>query len=274
MNVHAYAIMTNHYHLVVAIDCGRALKWSDNEVFDRWGQVFPRSAERARQMPPEVQRDLAAKWRHRLCSLSWFMRCLNEAIARRANREDGCTGRFWEGRYHSQALLDDAALVTCMCYVDLNEVKAGLSRSLSSSSFSSIGERLKQKRRSSTSVEQWLVGFGDSASAHQPPMVSEHDGESARPIPIDFQSYVELLETCAEALQGRSEEQGTRWAAVAALERLGLHPERFADAVQNFGRTFPTWAGHVDRLLANCQRLGQRRCHGSRAAQALYRKAA
>jgi hypothetical protein len=73
---------------------------------------------------------LAETYRARLHDLSWFMRTLNEHIAWQANAEDGVKGRFWEGRFKSQALLDEQALLAAMAYVDLNPVRAGIAEML------------------------------------------------------------------------------------------------------------------------------------------------
>ena len=69
---------------------------------------------------------------------------LNEHIAREANKEDNVTGRFWEGRFKSQALLDEQALITCMAYVDLNPVRAGIVDTPEASDYTSIQERIQK----------------------------------------------------------------------------------------------------------------------------------
>jgi hypothetical protein len=68
----------------------------------------------------KIVTEMAEIYRKRLSSLSWFMKCLNEPIARAANKEDKCTGHFWESRFKSQALLSEEALLSCMAYVDFN----------------------------------------------------------------------------------------------------------------------------------------------------------
>ena len=143
----AYAVLSNHFHLVLRIDAERARAWSDGEIVERYGRLFRHTAEHWQQLPPSRAADRVACWRARLSDPSWFMRCLNESIARRANREDGCTGRFWEGRFRSQALLDEAGLLTCMSYVDLNPIRAGMAGSLEESDFTSIQQRLEEQAR-------------------------------------------------------------------------------------------------------------------------------
>ncbi|MFW5882367.1 MAG: TetR family transcriptional regulator [Planctomycetota bacterium] len=114
--------------MVVRTDPARVCDWSAREVAERWGIVFPKVDPETGETGPwdETEVDRRASdpvWvetrRERLASVSWFMRIFKQRIARRANREDGVTGHFWEGRFQSAPLLDDAAVVSCMAYVDL-----------------------------------------------------------------------------------------------------------------------------------------------------------
>ena len=130
-------VMSNHLHLVLRTRPDWVESWSDGEVAVRWLRLFSKSRaaddKKTRPSDSEIKAltgndQRMAELRLRLSSVSWFMRSLNEHVARLANREDGCKGRFWEGRFKCQALLDEAAVLACMAYVDLNPIRAGLAR--------------------------------------------------------------------------------------------------------------------------------------------------
>ncbi|MCS5709059.1 hypothetical protein CC99x_009100 [Candidatus Berkiella cookevillensis] len=134
----AYAIMSNHYHVVLYVEDKVAENWSEAEIIRRWASIFPKDAEENKHLKQKIQ-----LWKERLTSISWFMRCLNEKIARDVNEEDDTAGRFWEGRFKSQALLDEGALLSAMVYVDLNPVRAGITETPEESEFTSIYERIQ-----------------------------------------------------------------------------------------------------------------------------------
>ena len=70
------------------------------------------------------------------------MRALAEPIAWRSNAEDKVTERFWEGRFKSQKLADETAVLACSAYVDLNLVRAGVAATPEVSQYTSAYERI------------------------------------------------------------------------------------------------------------------------------------
>ncbi|MEM9069034.1 MAG: hypothetical protein AAGE52_11040, partial [Myxococcota bacterium] len=92
VDLHAYAVMSNHLHVVVRVDKERAEGWSDQEVIRRYGKLFRFKTRELAALSARERKVRIASWRERLWSLSWMMRCLNESIARRANAEDECSG--------------------------------------------------------------------------------------------------------------------------------------------------------------------------------------
>jgi len=151
IDICAYAVMSNHTHLVLHIDADKARSWSIREVLERWHRLHKGTQftekylenKRLEEFELALVYERCEKYRKRLMDISWFMKELNEPIARMANNEDKCTGHFWEGRFKSQALLDEAALVSCMAYVDLNPVRAKMEKTPESSTYTSIKTRIE-----------------------------------------------------------------------------------------------------------------------------------
>lgn len=274
----AYAIMSNHYHLVLRVDRQRMARLSHAEIVTRWTQLF--------SIPPLIQRwqdgradaaerliaeELIERWRLRLIDISWYMRCLNEHLARRANAEDECTGRFWQGRFKSQALLDEAGLLTAMAYVDLNPVRAGIATTPEESEFTSIYARLQQPRHES-SVPQRTRQPPKAQTGHQagPPLLAF--SESAYPdrshIPMRFVEYLQLLDWT-----GRQRRADKREAIEQDLPpifaRLQIVPDAWLRTMRPGGNLFGRAIGRLDRLQIHARNLGQGWIRGLRAARRL-----
>lgn len=162
IDVLSYAVMSNHLHLVIRTDPERVRTWTNGEVAARWASAHPRTADDGNPLawtPSEIAAKAAdADWietaRGRLRSLSWFMKCIKERLARRANRADGCTGHFWEGRFQSVPLLDQAAVLAAMAYVDLNPIRAAMADRPETSDYTSAQDRCaaRQAHRAATLV--------------------------------------------------------------------------------------------------------------------------
>lgn len=230
------------YHLVARLIPSEADSWSDDEVLERWTCLYrgPLLVQRYRDgetlTEPELStlRSIVAVFRRRLTSLSWFMKCLNEPIARRANREDQCTGHFWEARFHSQALCTDRALIAAMAYVDLNPIRAGIARQPERSEYTSIRCRIRNNgnRPVSTDILEDLP-----KTVRIRPLSAFAESKSGRNLPIRRSDYLELVDVTGRvAVSGKAGRIDPALAPI--LERLDLSPGTWTNASLAFNKHF------------------------------------
>lgn len=150
-DVLGHCVMDDCFHLILRNRPDVAATWSDEEVAIRWLKIYPgRRIEEQLGAPTEADVEALmadtkkmAEIRRRLSDISWFMRALSEPIARRANKEDGCTGRFWEGRFKPHRILDTIALLACLIHMDLNPFRALLATVVEEARYTSAYARLK-----------------------------------------------------------------------------------------------------------------------------------
>ena len=256
VGLYAYAVMSDHVHVVLHVDPRAALSWSDEEVAQRWVRLFPvcvddvidgglcqEKIQRLRSDPERM-----AELRRRLGNVSWFMRCLNESIARRANREDGCTGRFWEGRFKCQALLDEQAVLACMTYVDLNPIRAGMASDLAASVHTSIGRRLKSAEVEAERLKEPLR-----------PLIGSVPGYDLSLRAID---YLELVDWSGRVV--REDKRGMIAAtAPPILSRFDVSAREWQIQVLGIESRYWRAVGTVESLMEKARALGQRWLKGA-----------
>jgi REP element-mobilizing transposase RayT len=263
MDICAYAVMSNHLHIVLRVDAEQARLWSDKEVLTQWHKGFKGTLLTQRFVKDETLdefelntvQDSVAVYRERLTDISWFMRALCEPIARMANKEDACTGRFWEGRFKSQALLDEAAVLACMAYVELNPIRAKMVSTPEQSDHTSIQLRIQAALKGEQPNS--LLPFIGNERKNQP-----------KGIAFSLQDYLELVDDTGRII--RNDKRGSISANSAKLlTRLNIPQDNWLKLTTEFGKLFHGPVGTLQELTRYYEHLEKRRRHFASCCQHL-----
>ena len=228
------------------------------------------------------------EWRERLMSVSWFMRCLNEHIARLANAEDNCSGRFWEGRFKSQALLDDAAILACMAYVDLNPIAtlpetsdytafkqridtiAGKA-TIDSAKLSAEGSNKKKTiklAKFTKPIKKRPLGDMPNISGLDKITMTPPAGSSAV-IPFCWEDYIALVDWTGGAIVPGKKGYIVR-EAPDILSRFDIDADKWLAYMPRLEAQFQTCIGRVESLIPCAEKLDRSWVKGTGAANRLF----
>jgi REP element-mobilizing transposase RayT len=265
IDICAYAVMSNHVHMVLHVDVKQVMGWTDKDIVRRWHllhkgtlltQIFV-TGDTLSEGQTLTLDDTIAEYRRRLHDISWLMRNLNEYIARQANREDECTGRFWEGRFKSQALLDDAALLSCMAYVDLNPIRAKIADTPDHSDHTSIQQRLASIKPPTTNHSLM-------------PFVGNPRQDMPKGIAFSLKDYCELVDLTGRII--RNDKAGhIDHQQQPILRRLGLSDEQWLTLTTEFEKHFCYAAGAEQMMNQFKHHTGHQRIRGMGKAKTLLR---
>lgn len=245
--------MSNHTHVVLYVDDKKANRLSDKAILLRWyklskmtplGQKFLHGEPLSDGQQAFLNKEVA-EYRARLSSISWFMRMLNEYIARCANKEDECTGHFWEGRFKSQALLDESALLACMAYVDLNPVRAKAASTPEQSDYTSIKKRCQSVKESKQ--PKLLARFVGGMNKYK-----------SKGIPFELESYLLLVEQTGRCI-GTDKPGYIKHHLPSILKRLNFEPENWLTLTTQFENLFHGAAGRVAAIENYCSKTARKR---------------
>ncbi|QDP00519.1 transposase [Thalassotalea sp. PS06] len=264
IDVCAYAVMSNHCHIVLRVDVEHAKSLSDREVINRWhklckGTMVTKQFEKTGEVEGYLEQTLKETvnvYRKRLFDISWFMRLLNEPIARMANAEDECTGRFWEGRFKCQALLDDAALAACMAYVDLNPIRAGLAVKPEDSAYTS----LKQRVEAATLCKQpqTLLPLKCDSVKSEPEMS------------FSVEDYFQLVALTGQSIRENNSGPISNQ-AIVILARLNISPHNWLSLTTKFEYYFKGCVGQSSSLAKYCMASNKNRRSNLSNCRKLFR---
>ncbi|WP_373650870.1 transposase [Schlesneria sp. DSM 10557] len=310
-----FAILSNHFHLILRSRPDVVATWDKAEVARRWLLLCPlRKDDHGNPLEPNqaeldfIQNDPRKLEiiRLRLSDIGWWMRLLCQTVAMRANHEDHEIGRFWQSRFRAVRLLDEAALVACAAYVDLNPIRAAITDRLETSDYTSVQRRL-QTQQNQSEFRNTVSPSDSSPTESKPSRRSVKKTDDARtkqlstadqflaPLPLDErngktgpvasctgarcsdkgflpmtqESYLRLLHWTAKQLP-REQRGRTSPELKEVLSKLDLNANAWLALVRKFGRLFYNVAGRPQTIELTRSRIGQHRHYVRRETREVF----
>ncbi len=263
----AFAILSNHFHLVLRSRPDIVATWDDTEVARRWLHICPNrlpdgsiaepteaALNKIRNCPDKVR-----EIRTRLSDISWWMRLICQRIGIRANKEDEITGHFWQSRFVGVRILDEASLLACAAYVDLNPIRAAMAESLEDSEFTSVQRRIQglteslaDETASTKRADSFLAPiFQCDQKSSDEPCVSKSPFRCSDEgfLSMTREEYLELLDwTARQSVPGKRGE--TPSDAPPVLQRLSITPSVWCELANRFRPLFSCVAGMPEKVDA------------------------
>ncbi len=270
IDVVALAILATHFHLVLRNLPELVARWSDKDVIRRACKIFPLKFERLGvikgKLTPQLlnrfvaNKKLVREMRLRLSDTSWFMRQLNQNIARRANEEDEVGGHFFGSRFRSRVVTDDLGALLVSIYVDLSPIRAAIAETPETSTGTSAYQRIKgavaRKKKSARAArhDEFLCPIstkGDGQKAafgyHKAGTLAGARASDIGLMEMSLEAYLELLDWVGR--QVRRDKRGKISASKPPiLDRIGLSGKSFVAFIDNFDDLFRAGIGSASSL--------------------------
>lgn len=268
-----FAVMSNHLHVLIKVNNKKLKQLSNEEVAKRWRVLYPKSS-----IMEEIELEILSsdeekikEIRKRLVNIGWFMKSISEYIAKRANKEDECKGRFWEGRFVCKRIYDEASVLQCALYIDLNPIRAKITTVPEKSIFTSAYERIKANRakeklnyknynfkkiclEKESKRDSWLLAINKKEGGF---------------LSLTLKEYLGILDFAGqEIINGKRGKIPNK--IMPILERLKIDSENWIDNLEKINYSFARFMGNKESMKKEAIKIGQRWFKGIRLASKMF----
>ncbi len=266
IDVLSYAVMSNHLHILLRTNYKKLILLNDDEIVRRWRELYPiRGNDNKKESALFETKERILEMRKRLGNLSWFMKSVSENIARRANKEDECSGRFWEGRFICKRVFDEASALQCSLYIDLNPIRAKIADTPEKSIFTSAYERILEEKEKARRLKNHRIESGKKVTN----WITNIDKKEGGFLSMNQKEYLLMLDYVGREIRENKKGRIPK-ELESILVRLKINTKNWVDNLGMINKNFSRFIANKENMILEANKIGQKWFRGVRVASLLF----